>query len=129
MSNAVTWNRSAPRAEGYPIYNSVRDPSFVLTNSSKGNRSFVAFFSVSKAYDNGFDWTLGYSWTDAEDVQPMTSSVAFSNYQNRAFFDPQEEVLSTSNYTIAHRITRHRRLGTGILWRQPDENISPCTVP
>ena len=92
-------------AEGYPIYNSVRDPSFVLTNSSKGNRSFVAFFSVSKAYDNGFDWTLGYSWTDAEDVQPMTSSVAFSNYQNRAFFDPQEEVLSTSNYTIAHRIT------------------------
>ena len=92
-------------AEGYPIYNSVREPSFVLTNSSKGNRSFVAFFSVSRAYANGFDWTLGYSWTDAEDVQPMTSSVAFSNYQNRAFFDPQEEVLSTSNYTIAHRIT------------------------
>ena len=92
-------------AEGYPIYNSVREPSFVLTNSSKGNRSFVAFFSVSRAYENGFDWTLGYSWTDAEDVQPMTSSVAFSNYRNRAFFDPQEEVLSTSNYTIAHRIT------------------------
>ncbi len=35
----------------------------------------------------------------------MVSSVAFSNYQNRAFFDPQEDVLSVSNYNIEHRIT------------------------
>ena len=35
----------------------------------------------------------------------MTSSVAFSNYSNRAFFDPQEDVLSTSDYNIAHRFT------------------------
>jgi hypothetical protein len=35
----------------------------------------------------------------------MTSSVAFSNYQNRAFFDPQEDVVSTSNYNIEHRFT------------------------
>ena len=35
----------------------------------------------------------------------MTSSVAFSNYQNRAFFDPQEQVLSTSNYNVDHRLT------------------------
>ena len=35
----------------------------------------------------------------------MTSSVAFSNYVNRAFYDPEEEVLSTSNYNIEHRFT------------------------
>jgi len=35
----------------------------------------------------------------------MTSSVASSNYVNRAFFDPQEETLSTSNYNVEHRIT------------------------
>ena len=97
--------RIGATADGYPIYASVREPGFVLTNSSEGNRSLVTSISVSKAYENGFDWTLGYSYTDAEDVQPMTSSVAFSNYVNRAFFDPQEEVLSTSNYNIAHRIT------------------------
>jgi hypothetical protein len=35
----------------------------------------------------------------------MTSSVAFSNYVNRAFFDPQEEVSSRSNYNIEHNFT------------------------
>lgn len=92
-------------AEGYPEYDSVRLPSFVLTNSNKGNKSFGAAFSVSKEYDNGFDWKIGYAYNDAEDVSPMTSSVAFSNYQNRAFFDPQEQVLSRSNYNIMHRVT------------------------
>ena len=92
-------------AEGYPIYDSVREPSFVLTNSSTGNRSRALSFSLAKEFDNGFDFRVGYSWTDAEDVSPMTSSVAFSNYQNRAFFDPQEDKLSTSNYNIEHRVT------------------------
>ncbi len=90
---------------GYPIYDSVREPSFVLTNSDVGNESFNASFAVTKAYDNGFDWALAYSYSDAKDVSPMTSSVAFSNYQNRAFFDPQEQVLSTSNYNIKDRFT------------------------
>lgn len=92
-------------AEGYPQYDSVRAPSFVLTNSRVGNESVTASISVSKAHDNGIDWTLGYAYGDAKDVSPMTSSVAFSNYQNRAFFDPQEQVLSTSNYNTEHRLT------------------------
>lgn len=97
--------RVGQTADGYPIYDSVREASFVLTNSDEGNRSLTASIFFSKAYDNGFDWTFGYTYNDAEDVQPMTSSVAFSNYQNRAFFDPEEDVLSTSNYNIAHRLT------------------------
>lgn len=91
--------------EGYPDYDSVREPTFVLTNSDKGNQSTVASISLQKFHENGIDWTLGYAYSDAKDVQPMTSSVAFSNYQNRAFFDPQEQVLSTSNYNIKHRFT------------------------
>lgn len=92
-------------AEGYPQYSSPRVGSFVLTNSSVGNESFGASLSVAKSFDNGFDFNLGYAYSDAEDVSPMTSSVAFSNYQNRAFFDPEEEVLSTSNYNIKNRLT------------------------
>ena len=97
--------RVGTTADGYPEYDSVREPAFVLTNSSEGNESFGASFALSKFYDSGLDWTFGYAYTNAEDVQPMTSSVAFSNYTNRAFFDPQEERLSTSNYNIAHRFT------------------------
>ncbi len=92
-------------AEGYPIFDSVREPSFVLTNSAVGNDSIGYSMSLAKAFENGFDFNVGYAWSDAEDVQPMTSSVAFSNYTNRAFFDPQEDVSSVSNYNIEHRVT------------------------
>jgi hypothetical protein len=91
--------------DGYPIYDSVREASFVLTNSSKGNESISIAFGLAKSFDNGFDFTAGYAYNDAKDVSPMTSSVAFSNYLNRAFFDPQEDILSTSNYNIEHRFT------------------------
>jgi hypothetical protein len=92
-------------ADGYPIYSSVREASFVLTNSSTGDRSKAFSVGLAKAFENGFDFRVGYAWSDAEDVGPMTSSVAFSNYQNRAFFDPQEDLRSTSNYNIEHRFT------------------------
>ncbi|MEM1381133.1 MAG: TonB-dependent receptor [Pseudomonadota bacterium] len=91
-------------ADGRPDFDSPREDSFVLTNSDgEQNRSFTASVSVAKQYDNGVDWSLGYAYNDAQDVQPMTSSVAFSNYNNRAFFDPQELRRSTSDYNISHR--------------------------
>jgi len=91
--------------EGRPIFQSNREGAFVLTNSEVGNRSFGASVSVAKTYENGIDFQIGYAYNDAEDVSPMTSSVAFSNYTNRAFFEPQEQVLSTSNFNIEHRLT------------------------
>lgn len=91
--------------DGYPEYDSTREASFALTNSSEGNKSTVFTIGVAKNVGDNFDYRIGYAWTDAEDVQPMTSSVAFSNYLNRAFFDPEEDVLSTSNYQIENRFT------------------------
>ena len=97
--------QTGTNADGYPQYDQVREASFVLTNSNRTVTSSGIALGLSKAFENGFDFTLGYAWSDTEDVQPMTSSVAFSNYQSRAFFDPQEDVASTSNYNIEHRIT------------------------
>ena len=57
----------------------------------------------------------GYAYTDARDVNPMTSSVAYSNYTNRAFFDPEEEVLSRSNYSMTHRFTSVLNYSTEII--------------
>ncbi|MDJ0699291.1 MAG: TonB-dependent receptor [Woeseiaceae bacterium] len=105
--------------DGYPIYDDPREASFVLTNSSTGNRSTVVSLGLQKSIGDSFDYRIGYSYTDAEDVQPMTSSVAFSNYTNRAFFDPQEDILSTSNYQIKNRITAaanwYRDIGSNML--------------
>ncbi|MCH8072812.1 MAG: TonB-dependent receptor [Proteobacteria bacterium] len=92
-------------AQGYPDYDSTRELSFVLTNSNETSDSVNFSLGLTKAFDNGFDVRVGYAFSDAEDVNPMTSSVAFSNYQNRAFFDPQEDISSTSNYNIEHRLT------------------------
>jgi outer membrane receptor for ferrienterochelin and colicin len=91
--------------DGYPIYEQTREASFVLTNSNENPEAYSLSLGLSKSFDNGFDFTVGYTYSDAEDVNPMTSSVAFSNYQNRAFFDPQEDVSSLSNYNIEHRFT------------------------
>ncbi|NIL94731.1 MAG: TonB-dependent receptor, partial [Woeseiaceae bacterium] len=88
--------------DGYPEYDSVRMASFVLTNSNRKPKSTAISLGVEKQWDN-FYFRAGYAHTSAKDVQPMTSSVAFSNYQNRAFFDPEEDVVSTSNYEIKHR--------------------------
>ena len=90
---------------GYPIYDSVRLPSFVITNSDETSTSYTVSFGLMKSWDNGLSLTAGYAYNDAEDVQPMTSSVAFSNYQFRAFTDPQEQVSSRSDYNIEHRFT------------------------
>jgi len=86
-------------------YDSPLVDSFSLTNADINNKSFVASFGFSKEWESGWGWRFGYAYSDAKDVQPMTSSVAFSNYNNRAFNNPQEQVLATSNYNIKHRFT------------------------
>ncbi|MEM1403119.1 MAG: TonB-dependent receptor [Pseudomonadota bacterium] len=90
---------------GYPIYDSVRTPSFELTNASDGNESESLAFGAFKSWANGFDLRVGYAWTQAQDVNPMTSSIAFSNYIFRAFEDPQAETLGDSDWAIEHRFT------------------------
>ncbi|NQY97876.1 MAG: TonB-dependent receptor [Henriciella sp.] len=92
-------------ANGYPEYDSVREGAFVLTNADDGNESTTVSFSVAKDYDNGFDWAAGYAYNDNKETQPMTSAVFFSSYNNRAAFDPQAQMLATSDYNIKHRFT------------------------
>jgi hypothetical protein len=43
---------------GYPIYESVRVPSFVLTNSKVGNESESIALGLFKDFENGFDMSL-----------------------------------------------------------------------
>jgi hypothetical protein len=120
----LTLEQIGTMADGRPIYKSIdrSDPDcatapasaacsnrnfnndFLLTNTSGGSQT-VASASLTQSYDWGLDWTLGYAYTQADDVNPMTSSVAFSNYANVAVFDPNNPDTAKSNYEIPHRIT------------------------
>ncbi|NIP17428.1 MAG: TonB-dependent receptor, partial [Xanthomonadales bacterium] len=79
---------------------------YILTNvTGPDANSTVLSLGLRKSHDSGWDWSFGYSYTDSEDVTPMTSSVAFSNYANVAVDDPNNPTLAVSNYNIPHRFT------------------------
>ena len=93
---------------GLPIYDFAPgrgESNFMLTNSNQDPEAHVFSVSVRKYFDNGWDMLAGYAYTDAEDVSPMTSSVAGSNFNNVALNDIVEPEAATSNYVTPHRFT------------------------
>jgi hypothetical protein len=89
--------------DGRPL-TSGRD-DYQLTNVDDGGDTTVLSLSVSKSYDNGINLSASYAFTESNDVHPMTSSVAFSNYHGVATTSPNSLVKATSNYEIPHRFT------------------------
>ncbi len=100
----IGYEQTGVGPDGRPTY-SGNTNDFLLTNADDKGRTFVYSAALSKAYDNGIDWTLAYAYTDAEDTNPMTSSVAFSNFANYSTSDPVDPQAATSNYEVAHRFT------------------------
>jgi hypothetical protein len=98
--------------DGRPIYgpNPVNDSrsasvqDIVLGNTDKGEETIFTL-GLQKAWETragSVDLYLGYAHTDAQDVNPGTSSTASSNWDNVAVYDPNNPELSTSNYEIEH---------------------------
>jgi hypothetical protein len=103
-----TMEQTGTAPDGRPIYTDPRrfNTDYILTNvTGPDAESWQASISLSKYYDNGFDWSVGYAYTDAKDVNPMTSSVAFSNYANVSVDDPNGPSLANSNYNIPQRFS------------------------
>lgn len=102
-------NKDIAGCEADPLANPAceRNPfnnDFILTNVQGDDVEQLSLsFILSQAYDFGLDWSFAYAYTDSEDVNPMTSSVAFSNYINAAVSDPNNPGAATSNYLIEHR--------------------------
>ncbi|MBB4657806.1 TonB-dependent receptor [Parvularcula dongshanensis] len=90
--------------DGRPIYPGGAG-DFVLTNTDDKGDALVLSASLSAGYDFGLDWSLGYAYTDATDVNPMTSSVASSNFSSYDTSDAVFPRAYTSDYEIPHRFT------------------------
>lgn len=116
--DAVLWvdllsqrNVAGTAPDGRPIFNPARynarqltnSYDLLLTNTDQGHAQ-VWTVGVGKSWANGFDVNVDYTHTDAYDVNPGTSSVALSNYSQVAFADPNNPLLSISNYQIKQQL-------------------------
>lgn len=75
----------------------------LLTNSDEG-RSLILVGRFNKEWQNGFSVGAAYTWMDIEERSPLTSSIAFSNYQNQATANPNGSSLGTANEQIRHAL-------------------------
>jgi hypothetical protein len=93
-------------AAGQPIYDYTNgSDNYMLTNARDEGKSHMFSFVVRKSFDWGLDLQGGYAYTQSEDVNPMTSSVAFSNFTNLATNDINNPGVGDSNYVVPHRFT------------------------
>jgi len=75
----------------------------VARDTDKGDAK-VLTASLSRPLTKGFGWSVAYTYTDATEVSPLTSSVANSNFNGRSVFNPNEEVAAASSYAIKNRV-------------------------
>jgi len=115
----LTQTGTAP--DGRPIYG-VRTgdtrgitagQDLLLTNTHLGETKNASLILTKTFRDEDFGTFRingGYSYTDAEDANPGTSSVASSTYGNFATSDANHPGLATSNYESTHVFT------TSVTW-------------
>lgn len=91
---------------GQAIYdNTVGSGNLALTNARDDSEAFTFSFDLKKSFDMGLDLRFGYSYTEAEDVNPQTSSVAFSNFNGVAVNDVNRAKPANSDYVTRNRFT------------------------
>ena len=77
--------------------------STLLTNTSKGGANYLTL-SLQKAYSNTWFGTTSLTLGRSTEVNPGTSSQAFSNYSSSASFNPNDDIARRSNYDIKARV-------------------------
>lgn len=104
-------------AAGAPVYGAIPgagQENLMLTNAKKDSTAQVASIFLSRNFDFGLDAQLGYAWTHAEDISPMTSFTAGSSYENVATNNINYPGPKRSNYNRRNRVTL--RLDYGAEW-------------
>ena len=74
---------------------------YVLGNTSKG-RTIVGVVRFDKAWDWGLAIGGSFTYQKAKDQQALTSSIASSNYNNGAYFDPNGGAYGHSNDEVRY---------------------------
>ncbi|MCX7880211.1 MAG: TonB-dependent receptor [Ignavibacteria bacterium] len=98
--------------DGRPVFSRTDvSPRFtnviLMTNTTEGYQTSITF-QIQKQYGKGFLPNLGlnlaYTYSQAKDVNSLTSSRAISNWQYNRAINPNNAELGTSLFEIPHRI-------------------------
>lgn len=107
--NRNNWNLTGGAIGGRGVGSAAnRDPRFgevlIAKDTGKGNGQSYSL-SLSNPTSENWYWSVAYTYTEANEVSPITSSTAGSNFGLRAAFDPNDAAVSTANTEIKNRIT------------------------
>ncbi|PKM09064.1 MAG: Oar protein [Gammaproteobacteria bacterium HGW-Gammaproteobacteria-4] len=110
--NAAGLNPTSWRADGTTTRSvgatSNRDRRFgnvlIAKDTGKGNGQSYSL-SLSNPTSETWYWQVAYTYTEANEVSPITSSTAGSNFGLRQAFNPNDAAVSTANTEIKNRIT------------------------
>lgn len=105
--NPANWNQAGTGTSVTARAN--RDTRFndviLVRNTDKGDGEQLTL-SVQKPFDDdNWFWQASYTYTNAREVSPLTSSTSGSNFLNNALFQINEDDASTSSYEIRDRFT------------------------
>ena len=109
QATTATLNSTAcPSSDQGARAKALSNPAFAnvtqATQTSLGGGNALTL-ALSKPAKDGFGWQAAYTRETATDVSPLTSSVANSNFNSRATFNPNDEVEANSAYLIKERFT------------------------
>jgi len=76
----------------------------LLRNTDKGESTQFTV-GLDRPMQNGWAWSAAYTFTDAEEVSPLTSSINASNWNGTPIFNANENVVRDSRYAIRNRFT------------------------
>lgn len=90
----------SPRANANKAFS---DGVINLANTSKGSADSLTL-ALKKPFAQDWQAMVGFTWSRATEVNPGTSSVARSNFANNYVTNTNENVASTSNYSVPRRV-------------------------
>ena len=105
-----SWNQFGSQPSGMRVTNRANAnddfiDAIIARPTSKGQSQQLTL-SLNKPFnDSDWMWQLAYTYTNAEEVSPLTSSTSGSQWGNNVVFDPNQEVASRSSYEIRDRFT------------------------
>jgi hypothetical protein len=115
--NPANWNQFGANPNGSGVStragrNTAFNDAIIARPTTKGESQQLTL-SLNKPFNGGdWSWQVAYTYTNATEVSPLTSSTSGSQWGNINTFNPNEEVSARSSYEIRDRFT------AALTWRK-----------